>query len=49
MAFRTVASIASSRARQRATSFDFIKLLVWVAAASVPWIGIAFIASSLSR
>ncbi len=49
MAFRTVAHIASSRARQRATSFDFVKLLIWVAAASVPWFGIAFIASSLTR
>jgi hypothetical protein len=49
MASRTVAHIASSRARQRATSFDFVKLLVWVAAASVPWLGIALIASNLGR
>ncbi|MDE2228430.1 MAG: hypothetical protein KGL11_05240 [Alphaproteobacteria bacterium] len=45
----TVASIMSSRSRERVRSFDFVKLLVWVAAASVPWIGIALIASNLGR
>lgn len=49
MSFRTAADFAESRARQRANSFDFIKLMGWVAAAAVPWMGIAFIASHLGR
>jgi len=49
MSFRTAADFAESRARRRATSFDFIRLMVWVAAAAVPWMGIALIASHLSR
>lgn len=49
MSFRTTADFADNRARQRANSFDFIKLMVWVAAAAVPWMGIALIASRLSR
>lgn len=49
MSFLTAANFAESRARQRANSFDFIKLMVWVAAAAVPWIGIALIASHLGH
>ncbi|MGH6976285.1 MAG: hypothetical protein ACREED_04590 [Stellaceae bacterium] len=49
MPFRTAAEFAESRSRQRANSFDFIKLMAWVAAAAVPWIGIAFIVSHLSH
>lgn len=49
MSFRTAADLAADRSRQRAGSFDFLKLLGWVAAAAVPWIGIAFIASHLGH
>ncbi len=49
MPFRTAADFAESRARQRASSFDFIRLMAWVAAAAVPWMGIALIASHLGR
>ncbi|MDE1903009.1 MAG: hypothetical protein KGI46_04055 [Alphaproteobacteria bacterium] len=49
MSFRTAADFAESRARQRASSFDFLRLMVWVAAAAVPWMGIALIASHLGR
>jgi len=49
MPFRTAADLAESRARQRASSFDFIKLMAWVAAGAVPWLGIALIASHLGR
>lgn len=49
MLHRTAADFAASRARQRASSFDFIKLMAWVAAAAVPWMGIALIASHLGR
>ena len=49
MLYRTTADFAASRAHRRASSFDFIKLMAWVAAAAVPWIGIAFIASHLGR
>lgn len=47
MSIRTAADFAERRARQRANSFDFIKLMAWMAAATVPWMGIAFIASHL--
>jgi len=49
MSFRTAADFAASHARQRANSFDFIRLMVWMAVAAVPWMGIAFIASHLIR
>ena len=49
MSFLTAANFAESRVRQRANSFDFIKLMVWVAAAAVPWMGIALIASHLGH
>ncbi|MGH6977626.1 MAG: hypothetical protein ACREED_11420 [Stellaceae bacterium] len=49
MSFRTAADFAESRARQRASSFDFIKLMAWVAAAAVPWVGIAFIVSHVGH
>lgn len=49
MSVFTTAEFAESRARQRAASFDFIKLIAWVAAAAVPWTGIALIASYLGR
>lgn len=49
MSFRITADFAKSRARQRVSSYDFIRLMVWVAVAAVPWIGIAFIASHLGR
>ena len=49
MPFRTAADFAESRARQRVNSFDFIKLIVWVAVVAVPWMGIAFIASHLGH
>jgi len=49
MPLRTTTDFAESRARQRANSFDFIKLMVWMAAAAVPWMGIALIASHLGR
>lgn len=49
MLHRAAADFAASRAHQRASSFDFIKLMVWVAAAAVPWMGIALIASHLGR
>lgn len=49
MSFRTAADFAESRARQRASSFDFLRLMVWVVAAAVPWMGIALIASHLGR
>lgn len=49
MPFHTAAYFAESRARQRASSFDFIRLMAWVAAAAVPWMGIALIASHLGR
>lgn len=49
MPLRTAADLAANRSRQRASSFDFLKLMGWVAAASVPWIGIAFIALHLGR
>ena len=49
MSFRTAADFAESRARQRASSFDFLRLMAWVAAAAVPWMGIALIVSHLGR
>ena len=49
MPFRTAADFAESRARQRVSSFDFIKLMAWATAAAVPWMGIALIASHLGR
>lgn len=49
MSVRTATEFAESRARQRAASFDFIKLMAWVAAAAVPWMGVALIASHLGR
>ena len=49
MSFRTAADFAESRARRRANSFDFLRLMAWVAAAAVPWMGIAFIVSHLGR
>ncbi|HYL31732.1 MAG TPA: hypothetical protein VEU53_01125 [Stellaceae bacterium] len=47
MSFHAAAHLADHRSRQRASSFDFLKLMGWVAAAAVPWMGIAFIASRL--
>jgi len=49
MSLHSAADLAVYRSRQRASSFDFLKLMGWVAAASVPWFGIAFIASHLGR
>jgi len=49
MSFRATADFAERYARQRASSYDFIKLMAWVAVATVPWMGVAFIASHLSR
>ncbi|MGH7015149.1 MAG: hypothetical protein ACREEL_13510 [Stellaceae bacterium] len=49
MASRTAFNYASGRSHACVGSFDFLKLIVWVAAAMVSWMGIAIIASRLGR
>ncbi len=49
MATRAAVRLTPSHSRDRASSFDFVKMIVWVAAAAVPWMGIAFVATTLVR